>query len=226
MIIDDVIHIIKPIIEGVAATFGPNCEIVLHDLRNLENSVVLIKNGHLTGRKIGSPITDLALYLLKSNIFKEADYIANYRTKTRDGREMKSTTMFIRDKNGKAIGMLCINYVIDQFIKMRKELEDICGPKNEINGKVINKVGEENFIETVDELFEKILNKAIKITGKQLDKMKREDKIELVRYLNKQGVFLLKQNILKVAKKLNVSVNTIYNYLSQIKNDSSSITII
>ena len=38
---------------GLAAQFGSNCEIVIHDLESndVEHSIVAIENGYITGRK-------------------------------------------------------------------------------------------------------------------------------------------------------------------------------
>ena len=37
---------------GIAGQFGPNCEVVVHDLasNDPESSIVAIENGHVTGR--------------------------------------------------------------------------------------------------------------------------------------------------------------------------------
>lgn len=41
---------------GIAAQFGPNCEVVVYDLteNDVEHSIVAIENGHVTGRKVGT----------------------------------------------------------------------------------------------------------------------------------------------------------------------------
>ena len=41
--------------KGIASQFGPNCEVVVHDLatNDPERSIVAIENGHVTGRKVG-----------------------------------------------------------------------------------------------------------------------------------------------------------------------------
>jgi len=57
------------IAKGIAKTFGEDCEVVVQDTINLENSVVMIENGQVTGRKVGSPMTDLGLYFLQSDFF-------------------------------------------------------------------------------------------------------------------------------------------------------------
>ena len=44
------LSILRQIAHGVAATFGNNCEVVIHDLSSghLENSIILIENGHVS----------------------------------------------------------------------------------------------------------------------------------------------------------------------------------
>ena len=39
--------------KGIASQFGPNCEVVVHDLatNDPERSIVAIENGHVTGRQ-------------------------------------------------------------------------------------------------------------------------------------------------------------------------------
>ena len=50
---------------------GPDYEIVLQDLSDSHNCVAAIENGSISGRKIGSPITDAALRLLKKEYMKQ-----------------------------------------------------------------------------------------------------------------------------------------------------------
>ena len=46
---------LSPVVKGIAKTFAKDCEALLHDANNLENSIVMIENAHVTGRKVGSP---------------------------------------------------------------------------------------------------------------------------------------------------------------------------
>ena len=56
----------RNLVRGLEDYLGDAYEIVLHSLESMENSVIAIANGHHTGRTEGSPITDLALYMLNS----------------------------------------------------------------------------------------------------------------------------------------------------------------
>ena len=219
---------LAPVVRGIAKTFGKDCEVLLHDTTNLESSIVIVENGHVTGRKIGSPMTDLGLYFLQSDLFKDTDFIANYQTESKNGEKLKSTTIFIRDDKKKIIGFLCINYALNNLLELRKKIDDFCVVNNMVNNKDVdksifnNEEKEEIFAENLDDLLERVFIKAQQKIGKPIEKMQKDDKLEIVRYLQKKGIFLVKGNIEKIAKRLSVSRYTVYNYLSEIKPEKNN----
>ena len=78
--------------------FGPDCEVVVHDLSRPENSIVCIA-GNVTGRRIGGPLTDFVLGLLEND--EHPDDTIGYSARTGDGRTLKSSTIFINDEKGR-----------------------------------------------------------------------------------------------------------------------------
>ncbi|MGA8941349.1 MAG: PAS domain-containing protein, partial [Thermoactinomyces sp.] len=88
--------------------FGKHCEVAVHDFSNLKQSLIHLA-GSVTAREIGSPATDLIL----NQLAKKQDGIkdlCNYQTQSQNGNILKSSTVFLRNKNNKVIGALCINY--------------------------------------------------------------------------------------------------------------------
>ena len=213
-----------PVAKAIARTFGKDCEVLLHDVSDLEHSVVHIEHGHITGRKSGAPMTDLGLYFLTSDLFNDIDYVTNYQTESKDGKKLKSTTVFIRDNHGKIIGFLCINFNLNPLNSIAKGIEDFCHIKNNFHDKegLVQEEKEETFSDSLDELMERLFVKAQQRVGKDINKMQKEDKVELIHYLQKHGIFLVKDAIDRIATKLNVSRFTIYNYLAEIKNENES----
>ena len=211
-----------PIVKGIAKTFGNDCEVLVHDVSNLENSVIAIENGHVTGRKVGSPMTDFGLYFLKSDLFKDTEFIANYQTENKDGKKLKSTSIFIRDGKKEIIGFVCINCALDHLLEIRKKIDDFCVVTEDIDKNAFNNEGKkEIFTDNLDDLLREVFIKAQERVGKPVEKMTKDDKLDIVRYLQKRGIFLVKGNIDKIARKLNVSRYTIYNYLSEIKPEKN-----
>ena len=104
---------------------GKDCEVVLHDTNNLERSVVAIANGHITGRKVGAPMTDLALKIVKDRQFADTDFVMDYETTSKEGRPLRSATFFIKNLDDELQGMLCLNMDMSKLVDARDLLNKI-----------------------------------------------------------------------------------------------------
>ena len=51
--------------------------------------------------------------------------------------------------------------------------------------------------------------------------MKRDEKIELIRFMDQKGLFLIKGTVDRVAKRMGISKVTVYSYLDEIKEEKS-----
>ncbi len=200
-----------PIAKGIAETFGSNCEVVLHDFEDMQNSIVTIENGHVTGRSIDSPMPEFSLNKIRQG--KHEHDIINYTGKSVVGRELKSSTMFIKDDEGKVLGCLCINFDMTELISATNVLQDILRTdRDEIKEKreAISKVGD-----VLSDLVRHSLDKV----GRPVIYLTKDEKVEIVRELDENGAFLIKGAIDYVANELQVSRYTIYNYLDEIRID-------
>ena len=206
-----------PLVKTVAEMFGKKCEALIHDFSNPQHSIVAIENGHVTGRKIGGPITDLALSVWKKNGYgnKKTDRIVNYKTKSKDGKILKSSTVFIRNKQKKIIGCICINYDLTEHSMFYKTMDEFCTMVD--LDKVKSGKSVETFTSDVSEVLKNIIQEAIEKIGKPVPLMQKEDKLVVVRIADEKGTFLIKGAITQLAKEINVSRFTIYNYLEEIK---------
>lgn len=201
-----------PFVDALAETFGKNCEVVLHDFTKPHQSIVKIAHGHITGRDVGGPATDLILSYLGRKAPK-IESLINYRTKTRKGAELKSTTVFIRDARGKIVGALCINIDITPYISLRNLSEQFCLRSEIEEGEQFP----EKFESNVDHLINELLEQSIKKIGKPIVHMRKEDKLQIIRDLKENGLFLIKGSAKRVSQELNVSLATIYKYLEEIQ---------
>lgn len=206
-----ILELYVPLVDFLADMLGDQCEVVLHDTINVESSIIAIRNGHISGRKVGWPLTDLAIRLLKNN---ESDYIANYKGKTKEGKILRSSTFIIKDFSGKTIGMLCININVSEFQAAREILDRIINgdvPATETEFDTI----EENFNNTLESLTSTLISHTISKFNISPDRMTQEEKIKVVHELDEKGVFLIKGSTSEVANFLNVSEPTIYRYLKK-----------
>lgn len=197
-----------PVANIIAKTFGKDCEVVIHDLARPQNSVVFTVNNHVTGRQIGQPFEHLVKQVLLSKNFA-GDYSANYMTITEDGREIKSSTAFIRDSQGKIIGALCINYDLKNMKNVMAFLDDFMNIEQEKIEKEVEPFN--NVMEIVHDLIDRIIDNS------NVENLKRKEKVDLIQFMDKKGIFLIKGAIDIVAEKLNISKVTVYSYLDEIK---------
>ncbi|SKC36708.1 helix-turn-helix transcriptional regulator [Maledivibacter halophilus] len=221
---DELIDSYKPMVDFIADIYGKNCEVILHDLRNLESSIVAIRNNHITGRNISDTVTDFALEIVyNKDKYKDKKFITNYTGRTKDNsRILRASTYFIRDKKNDLIGMLCVNVDITALHDARSFIDELLMENLEQN--IINNEKEkdekdkkENFGLSIDELVNSIINDVLSNNPIEPSRMLIEEKKEIVNRLNKKGVFLLKGSINQVASKLEVSEQTIYRYLKELE---------
>lgn len=111
---------LKQIARGLAQTFAPFCEVVVHDLRDPKHAVLAIHN-NLSGRATSDPATELGLARIADNNYPQI--LANYANQFADGRPAKSTSIGIKDMEGRYVAALCMNVDLTLFRSMQNALE-------------------------------------------------------------------------------------------------------
>ena len=110
------LELLRQVAAGIAAQFGSNCEVAIHDLsRDPDRSIVFIANGHVSGRKVGDGASNVVMEQLRTQDPEPKDHLC-YLTKTPDGKILKSSTVYIRDRKGKVSAILAINYDISRLM--------------------------------------------------------------------------------------------------------------
>lgn len=204
-----------PVAEVIAKTFGRDCEVVLHDLSVPQNSVVYTINNHVTGREVGQSFNHLITDVLLSQNFTN-DYAANYYFQTDDGRMIKSSTLLIRDEDQKVMGALCINVDTTRITLNMDWLNSLLpNYANHYEQTVVysKDLDEMNHIQEIaHDLIDQIIG------TKQPEKLRRDEKLDMIRFMEEKGVFLIRGTIDKVAEKLKVSKVTVYSYIEEIRD--------
>ena len=202
-----------PLVDFLADCLGQTSEVVLHDLTDWHKSVVAIRNGGISGREVGSPITDLSLKILKTASFEQLPYMANYQGTAKNGHRLKSSTYFIKDETGAMVGMLCINSDFNALYEAQEQLSTLAGMLGLKSSKGIT----ESFNMNVEDLVRNNLARVCPDLEARVGRMTQKEKLEVVEGLSDLGTFLVKGAIGCVAERLNVSVPTIYRYLNMLK---------
>jgi predicted transcriptional regulator YheO len=200
----------------IASLFGENCEVVLHDLKNrpYESTIIAIENGQVTGRRVGDCGTNLGLQVLRGEGDRQTEDC--YVTHTKEGRILRSTSIYIRDDNGAVIGCLCINYDISDLLIAQRTLQAVT--KHSLETAPPNPSIEEYFAHDVNDLLDYLIQESIQQVGKPVAMMNRDDKVSGLSYLDKKGAFLIKKSGDRVAKFYDISKYTLYSYLEEARS--------
>ncbi|MFZ4451639.1 helix-turn-helix transcriptional regulator [Salibacterium aidingense] len=198
---------LKSLMKGIAAQFGENCEVVLHDLTlPYDRTIIEIENGHVTNRGVGDPGTNLGLEVLRGTVESGDRY--NYVTQTKEGKLLRSTSIYMKNANDDIVGSLCINFDISELMMAENTLKSLTAAN-------LSEHVEENFVSNVNDLLDSLLQEAQELINKPVSLMTKEDKIKGLSYLDKKGAFLIKKSGEKIADFYDISKYTMYNYLEE-----------
>jgi len=211
----------RQFVEFLGQAMGPNCEVVLHDLTNPDNAIIAIANGHVSGRQVGGPTTDLVLKVLQEGLEGGQSFIANYNARVKNNNICRSSSFFIRDQNDKVIGVLCVNVDINTFVEAKKLLDCLIRCEEQPHSfekttvDVVNVF--ENLHSSIDDVLTAIIDNVLNKYEITPDRMSLDEKIDVVKCLNENGLFLLKGGFSELAKRMQISEPTLYRYLNKIK---------
>ncbi|MGI6229741.1 MAG: helix-turn-helix transcriptional regulator [Tractidigestivibacter sp.] len=205
------IEFLSRLAKGIATQFGSNCEVVVHDLEseNPDSTIVAIENGHVTGRKLGDGPSNVVLKALNSDPGKLSDHLA-YHTRTEDGRELRSSTIFFRDSSGKPTGIFAINYDSTSLVSMSNTLKELISSNDHAEQPDV-------IPHNVNDLLDQLIDQSVALVGKPVALMSRDDKVRAIGFLNDAGAFLITKAGQKVCNTFGISKYTLYSYMDEAK---------
>lgn len=204
---------LKIVAHEMATHFGDKCELCIHDLssEDMEHTIVYIENGHVTHRRVGDSSSNA--YLRSKTKIEKGMNVENklcYTSRTKDGKFLKSSTVFLKDQNGHYKYMLCINQDMSDILSVKNSLENMLSKEERPTDDTISS----NVVDLIDML----LDKSIALIGKAPADMNKEEKKAAIGFLNDQGAFLVTGSGDKISEFFGISKFTLYTYLNDKKN--------
>ena len=203
------LELLEQIAKAIAAQFGSNCEVVLHELsgKSAYSSIVAIENGH----KVGDGPSHVVLEQLGHEDDNAEDQLG-YLTRTKDGKILKSSSVYIRDETGKVTGILGINYDISMMQLFENSLHDFISADQQASREP------ERITLNVADLLDDLIRQADELVGKPVALMTKDD----IRYLSNSGALLITKSGDKIAKHFGISKYTLYSYLDNSKTGGTN----
>ena len=201
---------LKQLARGLAEQFGSNCEIVIHDLseEHIDNSIVHIENGHVTGRKLGGSPSNVVIEAIQKNPDDLEDQYA-YLTRTDSGRILKSTTIFIKGEDKRPRYVLAINYDITNLLALESTIKSLTTTGEDADADQPTPIPMD-----VNQLLDELIAQSVELVGVPVAYMTKEDKSKAIQFLNDSGAFLITKSGDKVSKFFGISKYTLYSYVN------------
>lgn len=191
---------------GVAEFWGDFCEVVIHNLENMDCSVMYIVNGHLSGRQVGASISEVTLSFLNQMLAEPDLKHVCYFAKTKRGETFKASISAILGEMGNIIGLFCLNTYLNTPVSAL--VHCLC-PSESAKHETIS----ETFVENTQELMLHALEDAKKCVYSNLTISSSNKNKEIVALLYQKGIFNLKDSVITIAEHLGISKNTVYMHI-------------
>jgi predicted transcriptional regulator YheO len=192
------------IVTAIGRMFPGVCEVVLHDLRDPEHAIRAIEN-NLSGREIGDPATELGIARIQDPDYPSV--IQNYPNRFPDGRPAKSTSIGIKNSEGKYVAAVCLNLDVSLFATVAQSLQNLVRTDEQDEP-----LTEHLRARTVDEL-RSLVDKFAAARGQTPRSLSAAAKKELVRSLKEDGFLDVKHSVPVLTGLLGISRATVYNYV-------------
>ncbi len=183
--------------QAIAKLFGTLTEVVVHDLKTQK---IIFIEGSLSKRKVGDP----SLLDDELNSLDEIS-LAPYTKLNFDGRLIKSISIPISE-NQIPIALLCINFDISPF-------QDLNLIINNFLDKTVTKKPDILFKSDWQERINEFIHEYIKTNNLHFSSLTNNDKKKIVKKLYDSNAFSEKGSAEYIAKILDLSRASVFNYL-------------
>ena len=205
---EDMLAFLKNEAKGLAVMFGPNCETLIHDMTRPGHPILVIYNGSVTGREVGSTADifgDIGDY--DETVYQNKDY-TNQLVLSRDGRTLKSSTFNVVGEDYHfALG---INMDVTNMVRASQMLSEMTATSGDL---------QQTLMQDARSQLEELLRECISAVGKEPDNMKKNDRIRIIKMLYKRRAFTYQKSVAIVAEQLGVSRYTVYKYMHDIEEE-------
>lgn len=216
---DTTLDLLTRLAHALACQFGSNCEVVVHSLsaQDAEHTIAVIENGHVSCRERGGGPSQVVLEAMREHQGPPPQDQSGYLMKTRDGRILKCSTVYVRDGAGKTTGVLSVNYDLTELLMAQRAVDSLINQATAVEAPPA-------MATNVNELLDDLIAQSVALVGKPVAMMSKEDKIRAIHFLNDAGAFLITKSGDKVTKYFGISKFTLYTYIdAKIEDKENSV---
>ena len=235
----------QAVAELIAQVGGVTCEAVLHDLSDPVHSVIYVVNGTVTDRQIGQGFRHLVkeMLLAQATDPQGSDVLSDWWFHWQE-KLIRCVTLLIRDPSGQLIGALCVNQDVtleyQEFGRIKRLLPGLAGVTPDLseaeqfclntqnNERISTEVTQEKsssdagFIAPKESVLDAVYGLIDRIVSESQSSdegglRSKNARLDVLRFMDTRGVFLVKGAIEHAAEQLGVSKVIVYSDLDQIR---------
>ncbi len=204
-----------PLAKFIASICSPTCEVVVHDLDDIDHSIVYISNGELTGRKVGDGLINFSISDYENS---QQDYISNLPSKvtTANGDIVRCSSYNILNKKGRIIGFLGVNQNLTELYALRSKLDILLNlfPDREVEET------NASLAISAKKMVDTYIEDALKSIGcSDVAQLTKDDRRKIIDILAQKNIFIIKGCVNIVARRLRISAPTIYRYIGEVRGE-------
>jgi len=206
----EALEFLSRIAQGIAVMFGPSCETLVHDMSVPNHPILVIYNGHVSKRAVGSTVDILGFKVdADTTVYKGQDFV-NHLVVTPSGQRIKSSTFHMfGDDYHYALG---INFDFTSLASIDNFLTGFISVGSELQS-AISQVRESHLNDVFDE--------CISVLDKPVEKLNKAERLKLISLLNQKNAFSFQKSVPFVADKLKISRYTVYKYINEVAQGES-----
>lgn len=194
---------VAPIAAAIAALLHPHAEVVLHDLATGRIAQIWNSFSNRTGGEPSDLDVDPEL--------EDEDVLGPYEKATPRGEKLKSISAVLRDGNHIARALLCINLDVSQFDAAAKLLGAFASARTSRPDWM--------FRQDIREQVNLMIAEYLKARNTVMRALDQGGRVDLISFLDRQGVFQTRRAVDHVAAALDLSRTTLYLLLKTARGE-------
>ncbi|MEL7625070.1 MAG: helix-turn-helix domain-containing protein [Clostridiales bacterium] len=216
----------KGILRMLGGQFGDSCQSILYSLERdrdkIEGTVVSVA-GTTTNASIGDPLPAfLETHIREKGMASQYGFI----NKAFPSLVLRTSLEFLADEAGEVFGCICIHHNIVHIKMITSFLDELTRPNNledeDEESAAAGGEGRQYTASNIQGFLDNIISEFLEehLEANNFAALDKNDKLDLIKELDRRGVFLVKGAVNLIAKRINVSKFSIYNYLDEIREQS------
>ena len=123
-------------------------------------------------------------------------------------------------KNSEIVGMLCVNTDLSAIRKIETLAQQLsaCFDAEPVRSEPAH-FEVESLSESTQDLIDRSIGELVARRGLDVDTLNQNERVDIIRQLNQNGVFMLKGAVASAAKALGISEPSVYRYLQKVRKE-------